>query len=519
MAGDEGFAPVSPRAAEGGGDGWAAFASACTLKKDLCERRLSPMNRVLLAAIGCSLLLAHATRAGDGPVELVVDASRPAGTIRALHGVNGGPVSQGGTLDLSPAFREIGPPLIRLHDCHWPNPDVVDLHVLFPDHRADPALPGSYDFAATDDYLRSTLAVAPQVVFRLGESIEHARVKRHVHPPSDPARWAAACVGVIRHYNEGWAGGYRHNIRYWEIWNEPDNRPAMWTGTDEDYLTLYSTAAKAIKARFPGVRVGGPSVGNTGRLVGEDLEPAPFVRRFLEHCRREGSPLDFFSWHCYASDPRAMARRARAVRRLLDQSGFPKAESQLNEWNYLPGDDWSPMLSPEGLVRRRWYEEIGGAPGAAFTAAGLLLLQDAPLDAANYFSAEAQGMGLFDPYGVPKKSYYAFKAFRSLLATPLRLPVRGVPPGSMAACAGTNAGRSGVTVLLSKFGGPDARVTLAIRGLPWEGRTRYEVALLDGRHDLEVVRAGSCAGGPSLEQELRGPSVCLVKLRPAGPGD
>ena len=32
----------------------------------------------------------------------------------------------------------------------------------------------------------------------------------------------------------------------WDLWNEPDNRPAMWTGTDEEYFRLYSTAAKAI---------------------------------------------------------------------------------------------------------------------------------------------------------------------------------------------------------------------------------------------------------------------------------
>ena len=59
-----------------------------------------------------------------------------------------------------------------------------------------------------------------------------------MHPPADAAKWAAICVGIIRHYNEGWANGFHHGIRYWEIWNEPENRPAMWTGTDEDYLAL-----------------------------------------------------------------------------------------------------------------------------------------------------------------------------------------------------------------------------------------------------------------------------------------
>src|SRR4051795_3369990 len=82
--------------------------------------------------------------AGDGP-ELVIDATRPSGTVRPLHGVNGGPLTAGGTRRPSPPLGEPAPPLVRLHDCHWPNPDVVDVHAVFPDPRADPAKPGSYD--------------------------------------------------------------------------------------------------------------------------------------------------------------------------------------------------------------------------------------------------------------------------------------------------------------------------------------------------------------------------------------
>jgi hypothetical protein len=481
-------------------------------------------GKVRAALVGALILLGYSALAGgpggdDDSVELILDGSRSVGVIRPLHGVNSGPVTQGGTLDLSPAFREIAPPLVRLHDCHWPNPDVVDIHVLFPDARADPTLPESYDFARTDEYVQATLDVGSRLVFRLGESIEHTRTKRYVHPPKDPAKWAAVCVGVIRHYNEGWAGGSRDHIRYWEVWNEPDNRPAMWTGSDEDYFRLYSAAAKAIKGRFPDVRVGGPGLGNTGRLEGDRLDPAPFLRRFLEHCRRDAAPLDFFSWHCYTSDPAAVARRARAVRRLLDESGFPEAESHLNEWNYLPDEDWAPMLSADARARQRWHERVGGAEGAAFAAATLLRLQDAPVDAANYYSADAQGMGLFNGYGVPRKSFYALKAFRALADTPVRLALRGELPRGTAACAGMSKSRSQVTLLLSKDRGADERATVRLSNLPWEGATQYEVSLVDGQHDLPVVQSGRCAAGGSLTQDLRAPSVCLVRLRPARTGE
>ena len=243
--------------------------------------------------------------------EVVVNASVRLGEIRALHGVNGGVLEEGGTVDLSRAYREIGVPLARLHDCRWPGPDVVDVHTVFPDPRSDPDRPESYTFEPTDRYLAALLGTGARIVYRLGESIEHTETKRHVHPPANPERWAAVCAGIVRHYNQGWAGGFRHGIRYWEIWNEPENRPAMWTGTDEDYFRLYVATSRRLKERFPEILVGGPSIGYPGKLQGDALEPSPFLDGFLERCRKDGAPLDFFSWHRYADDPRHLPRLAR----------------------------------------------------------------------------------------------------------------------------------------------------------------------------------------------------------------
>ena len=152
---------------------------------------------------------------------------------------------------MTEAQKRLRVPSTRLHDCHHPNPAVVDLHAVFPNPDADPALPASYDFRATDEYIAAVRATGAEVIYRLGESIEHQTVKRHVHPPRDPARWAAACAGIVRHYNEGWAGGFRHGIRYWEIWNEPENRPVMWTGTDAQFLELYRRDGAHVAGGIP----------------------------------------------------------------------------------------------------------------------------------------------------------------------------------------------------------------------------------------------------------------------------
>jgi len=324
---------------------------------------------------------------------LSADFSVPTGAIRPLHGINKGPLAPGGIVNVINEQTELGVPFTRLHDCGWPNPYVVDHHVVFPNPDADPTLPESYDFRLTDEYIGAVLKTGAEPIYRLGESIEHTSVKRFAHPPADMEKWAAVCVGIIRHYNEGWANGFKHNIRYWEIWNEPENRPAMWSGTDDDYLRLYRTAATAIKKQFPDLQVGGPALGASGSFENGEFHPTDFAVNFLAMCRNDNVPLDFFSWHCYTADPAELSARALAVRRLLDSKGFTETESHLNEWNYLPGNDWGPIgQSGTPLARQHAYEAMSGAPGAAFVATTLLELQDAPVNVCNFFHGELGGV-------------------------------------------------------------------------------------------------------------------------------
>lgn len=452
----------------------------------------------------------------DAATELRIDFSRTNGFIRPLHGINKGPLAAGGLIDVSTALRAIEPPGVRLHDCHWPNPDVVDIHCVFPDFNADPARASSYDFALTDEYIGATRQIGAQIVYRLGESIEHTSKKRFVHPPRDPARWAEVCIEIIRHYNEGWANGFHDNIRYWEIWNEPENRPAMWSGTDEDYFRLYGVAARAIKKRFPDLKVGGPAVGATGHFVNGAFRPTAFVTNFLALCRRESLPLDFFSWHCYTAEPSELVVRARAMRSLLDASGFAKAESHLNEWNFLPGDSWKPLSrSASAQARQTYYEEMSSAPGAAFIAAALLKLQDAPVDACNLFHGELGGFGLFNEYGVPQKNYYALRAFRRLLDTPRRV-ASFANGGHLALVAGLNGGATEASALVSNFSNARAAFRLVAMDLPWRGRTMVEQYLVDATHDFTVV--GSITNATSSELvplTLEGSAVAWIHWQAA----
>ena len=449
--------------------------------------------------------------------ELTVDFSQTNGLIRPLHGVNLGPLCYRGMVDLSGYHRELGVPLTRLHDVVWVNYDAVDISTIFRDFRNDPAQSENYEFAATDDYIAAIVNTGSPILYRLGESIEHTPRKYRVHPPKDFTKWAEICCAIIRHYNDAWAGGFRHNIRYWEIWNEPENQPAMWTGTDGQYFQLYEVTARAIKTRWPGLKVGGPSLGYTGEFKDGQFKAGDFLLRFMRHCRDHQVPLDFFSWHRYAQDPADYARRARAIRQLLDEHGFTKAESHFNEWNYLPNEDWRPMTKEgQGPLREQWSMEVGGPKGAAFAAWALISLQDAPVDAANFYTAEVQMFGMFNLNGVPRKSFYAFKAFRALLDTPRRVQTAPCEAGRVAVCAGLNSESTQAAILLSNFNTAGAGPDLVVRALPWKATTAFELYVVDANSDFLLARRGTLgADGRLAVVELKAPAVALLKLTPA----
>ena len=471
-----------------------------------CWRYLSWLAFLLLGAVSL--------RADE--VTLSEDFSVHTGTVRPLHGINKGPLAPGGLFDVIKEQKELGIPFTRLHDCGWPNPYVVDHHVVFPNPDADPALPESYDFRLTDEYITAVRKTGAEPIYRLGESIEHTSVKRFVHPPANMEKWAAVCLGIIRHYNEGWANGFQHHIRYWEIWNEPENRPTMWSGTDDDYLRLYRTAATTIKKEFPDLKVGGPALGASGSFVNGEFHPTDFAVNFLTMCRKNNVPLNFFSWHCYTADPTELSARARAIRRLLDSRGFTETESHLNEWNYLPGNDWGPISrSGTPITRQRTYEAMSGAPGAAFVAAALLELQDAPVNVCNFFHGELGGFGIFTEQGVPLKVYQAFHAFQMLMETPRRVETRGAVAGKIAFAAGLSADGREATMLVSNFADPRSEVVLNWKSFTWTGRVTAEIRTVDATSDFTNVRTESIEDeNPELHLTLKAPALALIRLRP-----
>jgi xylan 1,4-beta-xylosidase len=109
------------------------------------------------------------------------------------------------------------------------------------------------------------------------------------YPPTGYGKWGELVYQWVRHAVEKY-GRAEVESWYWEVWNEPDI--AYWHGTPEEYNRLYDAAAAAVKRALPSAKVGGPAT--TGPSA---AKAGAFLRQFLEHCDRAGTPLDFISYH------------------------------------------------------------------------------------------------------------------------------------------------------------------------------------------------------------------------------
>ena len=447
-------------------------------------------------------------------IRVTIDVSSVTGKIRPLNGGNLGPVCHLKMLDMTEEFMELGIPVIRTHDVPWFSIPAVDVHTIFRNFDLDPSDPENYNFRQTDDYIASLVGTGAEIVYRLGESIEHSRNKYNVNPPSDNDKWAEICCNIIRHYNQGWADGFEYDIKYWEIWNEPDIRPACWTGTDDQFFDLYNTVSKKIKKEFPEIKVGGPAIAHPVHLEASNWIPTDFTRKFLVNCRDQVVPLDFFTWHMYSDDPFESGQRPGHVRKMLDDFGFTNTESHMNEWNYIPDNNWNALMTDKGNTREAAYDKQSGVKGAAFAATVLMLLQDQPIDVANFYTTTAGLFGIFSGFGEPQKVYYALKAFAKLRNTPERIAVDYDMEDGLVFCAGRSEDQSEITVLVSNFSEETRDILMTFSNYEIMPSTKYQVYVIDKLHSHAKRKDTRIHGKDEffINEIMKGPSVLLIKI-------
>ncbi len=298
--------------------------------------------------------------------QLQVNFEQVIGAIKPMHAV-GQPPWLGPDGAYLHYLTEAHIPYSRLHDMGgaYGGMIYVDIPNVFLCFDADETDPASYDFAFTDILIQKLMDHGVEPIYRLGVTIEnYCEIRRYrTFVPKDFDKWARICEHVIRHYIDGWANGFTYQIKYWEIWNEPDNNIAereknpMWSGSPEEFYELYTTAAKHLKSCFGDrIKVGGyascqfAAILADPRKYGLDTDvictspviTSPqylgfisFFYGFLDYIRAHRAPMDFFSWHSYLSVSHTLVLE-QFIAKTLSDYGYGHVETMMNEWNSIP---------------------------------------------------------------------------------------------------------------------------------------------------------------------------------------
>jgi xylan 1,4-beta-xylosidase len=117
-------------------------------------------------------------------------------------------------------------------------------------------------------------------------------------PPRDYQRWSDLCFELTRHFVQRY--GADEVRRWWfQTWNEA-NLKIYWKGTPEEFYKLHDYAIAGVRRALPDARVGGPDVAGDG---------GSFMEGFLDHVTAgtnhatgaTGTPTDFLAFHAKGS--------------------------------------------------------------------------------------------------------------------------------------------------------------------------------------------------------------------------
>ena len=419
--------------------------------------------------------------------KIIIDETKKLGKIKPMHGV-GQPPLMGVSTGKFSYLTEANIPYSRLHDVGgWFGKNMfVDIPNIFRDFDADENDPNSYDFTFTDILVKGLVDAGCEPYYRLGVTIENfAPIKAYrIYPPKDFHKWARICEHIIRHYNEGWADGFHFNIKYWEIWNEPEfhydiMKNAMWRGTKEEYFELYRISSTHLKECFGDtIKIGGGSSngfhriiypennvpGKTDEWYGQIDYIMEFFYDFIDFVKRENLPLDFFAHHIYENVQNAVKMEL-FCEKYFEEKGLSDVEIHINEWN---------------TRRVERYIEQGTSLACADMVATMCYMQNTKAAVMCYYDAKigtsAFG-GLFNPATrMPYCAYYGFKAFGKLytLGTQIECVCDNEKVVSIAATDGTTVG-----VLMSNIG-EDTEIELSANG-------KFKAFLIDEKNSFSSV--------------------------------
>jgi xylan 1,4-beta-xylosidase len=374
------------------------------------------LSRVALySSLMACVIYAISVRAAS--VELTIDPSQPGEMIDLTRYALG----QGGLSD-KPMFEAHVEQIAQLH------PQTIRIFVqeyfdLYPRHHR-------YNWTALDKVIETVLATKakPLLCLCFKPKALYPKIDQTIVHPTSYKEWDELIYRLVRHCNRD----KKFGIEYWEIANEPDigeDGGCPYLFQPADYVTYYEHTARAILRADPKAKVGGPALAGYNSEIGTAL---------IERCGTNETPLHFFSWHVYDSQPESFRKSIREVKAKLGR--FPKLQSTetiIDEWNMSLDE---PVLDPafqpafvlettlgffEERLSRSGYYHIQDAFVDESRAAKFLSQKGAAFGA-RWWNDLPQYDGLYDNQGQVRPTFYAFKLLS--LVRGQKLTISGATP-------------------------------------------------------------------------------------------
>ncbi len=208
---------------------------------------------------------------------------------------------------------------------------------------------GSWNFAPLDRWVRDARAHGVKnIILTLGQT---------------PA-WASSNPGVVNYYGAGapapprsiqdWrdyvqlvARRYRGQIRYFEIWNEP-NDPTYYSGSVADLVVLTREAARVLKAVDP-----------RNTVISSPPYSAGFLGQLL--AAGAGDYVDVIGYHVYRTPPEETGRELANVR--LVMAAHRVGDKPLWDTEGASGDDKTPKAKAPALLVRKFLTDLAFGVG------------------------------------------------------------------------------------------------------------------------------------------------------------
>jgi Glycosyl hydrolases family 39/Secretion system C-terminal sorting domain len=144
---------------------------------------------------------------------------------------------------------------------------------------------------------------------------------------------------------------------YFEIWNEPDL--GSWTGTMNDYFTLYKRTYDGIKSANSKAKAGGPAVNFWANNIywqppyghlSKTKADSSLIGQLLDSAIVWKKAPDFISWHNFNISHQEFANATNYIQKKLASLSLPNTPLIVSEWN-APSQIRDTRLASSYLIK------------------------------------------------------------------------------------------------------------------------------------------------------------------------